>query len=1046
MAQLYPPQINGTIPAFYNDEGTAKIVVPFSMNRAVSFYEIEGMYIKIKSLTGAVIGVLSSANIDESNMEVTFNVSSLINKFTIGSFYKIQVAYIEKTTHNTGYYSTVGVIKYTAKPSVYIDGLSLNKINNNKFVYTGVYKQEQDATEKLYSSRFIIYDDDVVFYDTGEKLHDNTQDDLRNEAHEVMSMPIELEINKSYTISFLITTVNGIKIRTNRYRIIHRRSLDPEIKADLIATLNFENGYISLTLKDEVDKIISGTFVISRCSNINNWIWETIKDFQLSSTPPEDFEFKDMSIEQGVLYKYSIQQYNKTTQIYSNKIVSNLIEADFEDAFLYDGERQLRIRFNPKISSLKTDIQEAKQETIGHKYPFFTRNSHINYKEFPISGLISYLMDDNEMFIKKEEIGLELIEQDSQYQTYGEDRKTKEWSSTTDLTSRNISAERVFKLTVLDWLNNGKIKAFRSPGEGNYLVRLMSVSLSPNDTLSRMLHTFSCTAYEVADFTLENLASFGIYNFIETEGTERRWTTINLYEQILNEAYDWTNPSTIPEWLTIIENANMTEIFTIDMLPGDKIRVDDEEIVMGATGSYRVQNELNPFHKIEISTTITSGLLTYGYDAKTTDSFAQNIDEFIMDDVPCAQFIGNNYQQDVGENLLNSIQDIRTNILSINMLRVIKRPIIDGFVEVDETSETPLTDLNLKILDYINFGYKIATVYIEGQTYYIKTSNGYEAVTLNSEADFNENTYYYKSGLDIEEDNFSFTTATGDEIFVKNYNDIYNRPYELPIYQLRAKRINKKEQFTEYEILNLEGISERKIYYEYDPYTFEQYYIDKHMDKFYPYLGFYFDPYQGKIFEVTDNLFQFTINENIIEVKDIETWELKNVDPIPESIILNNGVYAELAYTKSTCIYSFENSNSKLYNKNLDKIKENFEEAMVIYLLSREGAKNYSDITAELLNYLKLTYPKGSLSVDSRYYYSNIGSKFITDVCNDIENANENPDTIDRIFKNYYNGADKVNSNAGLFNLRKLIKINYQTYINMLKTTIENYKKEQGMI
>jgi len=33
--KLYPPTIGRTIPAFYNENGTAKITVPFSMNRAV---------------------------------------------------------------------------------------------------------------------------------------------------------------------------------------------------------------------------------------------------------------------------------------------------------------------------------------------------------------------------------------------------------------------------------------------------------------------------------------------------------------------------------------------------------------------------------------------------------------------------------------------------------------------------------------------------------------------------------------------------------------------------------------------------------------------------------------------------------------------------------------------------------------------------------------------------------------------------------------------------------------------------------------------------
>jgi len=71
--------------------------------------------------------------------------------------------------------------------------------------------------------------------------------------------------------------------------------------------------------------------------------------------------------------------------------------------------------------------------------------------------------------------------------------------ATTDLVDYNIAAERKFKLEVLDWLNNGKPKLFRSPTEGNYVIRLMNVSLSPNDTLGRAIHSFSATGYECMD-------------------------------------------------------------------------------------------------------------------------------------------------------------------------------------------------------------------------------------------------------------------------------------------------------------------------------------------------------------------------------------------------------------------------------------------------------------------------------------------------------------------------------------------------------------------
>jgi hypothetical protein len=63
---------------------------------------------------------------------------------------------------------------------------------------------------------------------------------------------------------------------------------------------------------------------------------------------------------------------------------------------------------------------------------------------------------------------------------------------------------------VLEWLNNGQPKLFRSSTEGNYIVRLMNVSLSPNDTLGRMLHTFNASACEIAEYTYKNLSELGL--------------------------------------------------------------------------------------------------------------------------------------------------------------------------------------------------------------------------------------------------------------------------------------------------------------------------------------------------------------------------------------------------------------------------------------------------------------------------------------------------------------------------------------------------------
>jgi hypothetical protein len=98
------------------------------------------------------------------------------------------------------------------------------------------------------------------------------------------------------------------------------------------------------------------------------------------------------------------------------------------------------------------------------------------------------MMDNDEFFLSKEK-----------------DLFIQDWKDTTDIIDENVYLERRFKLAVLDWLNDGKVKLFKSPQEGNYIVRLMNVSMTPIDSLSRMLHNFSCQATEIADFTPENL-------------------------------------------------------------------------------------------------------------------------------------------------------------------------------------------------------------------------------------------------------------------------------------------------------------------------------------------------------------------------------------------------------------------------------------------------------------------------------------------------------------------------------------------------------------
>jgi hypothetical protein len=61
------------------------------------------------------------------------------------------------------------------------------------------------------------------------------------------------------------------------------------------------------------------------------------------------------------------------------------------------------------------------------------------------------------------------------------------------------------------WLNDGEPKLFRSMTEGNMIVMLNDISLTPNKTLGRRLYNFSATMYEIGDGNDLNLINkYGI--------------------------------------------------------------------------------------------------------------------------------------------------------------------------------------------------------------------------------------------------------------------------------------------------------------------------------------------------------------------------------------------------------------------------------------------------------------------------------------------------------------------------------------------------------
>ena len=539
--QLYPPIIPATLNAMYieeNQEGVY-IEIPFQLNRAVSAGQIYGFNIQIKTVfTNRILINQNIEPIENNNQNISTMIENRliqtyltenINSLLIGEYYKVQIAFLNKENpvnlnedSTLGYQSSVATIKYTSKPIVSIQNLDA-EAEYNPFTYfvQGNYDNSGDLTETRSEYCFELFEDneDSTLYQSSGWLirdPDKEQDEYTFQ---------DIEGCTTYKLKYSVKTINNLIVESPFYFVEQAEvASDIEQDYDLIIENNFNNAYVIARIQPKEDlhlppADVDGMFRLLRRSNQEDRFIEVArKHIVLNDDNNHIAQFQDFLIEQGETYGYAVQQYNDNN-IYSIKKpdISGgadpiWITIDFEDSFLWDGEKQLKIKFNPKVSSFKINRQEQKMETSGSQFPFFTRNGKIAYHEFPISGLISYQMDEEELFMTDEELGL----------TKGDDIRSKteedltidflgRYDRTLTLQGYNFAAERKFKNTVLEWLGNGKPKFFKSPSEGNFIIRIMNPSLTPEDKVSRMIHNFSATGYETMEINSKNLLENKFY-------------------------------------------------------------------------------------------------------------------------------------------------------------------------------------------------------------------------------------------------------------------------------------------------------------------------------------------------------------------------------------------------------------------------------------------------------------------------------------------------------------------------------------------------------
>ena len=894
MAKLYPPIISGIIPAF---AGTT-LVVPFSMNRAVSRTEVGGYSLKLKTINNLNKITSSSTIVTDNSVMFTIDESQLQTSNGKPGYghYKIQLAYIDKN-NEIGFYSTVGVVKYTAVPTVKINDLEAGTINPHIYDYTMTYTNSSDPTEKMYSYRFkVTTADGTIIEDTGYQLHNTSNDDSAAQGVELFHLNRDIPFGETYYIQGSGFTSNNYEFKTPKYKIMQKKSIEPEVKFDLTATLDYDNGVVNIGIANCEKETLTGLYLLSRCDVSDGYNWEELKRLDLHSVKVDEFNITDFTPMQGVTYQYCLQQYNDNG-VYSERIKTEPIYVDFEDMFLFDGKRQLCVRFNPKVATYKRDLQENKVETIGSKYPYIMRNGNVNYKEFSIAGLISYQMDGDNFYLDVTPT-LDLTE------------------FKTDLVGANFAAERTFKNDILDWLNDGQVKLFRSPAEGNYVVRLMNVSMSPNDSLGRMLHSFTCTAYELAEVTNATLQKYGIIDSSEAVRLQTLFASVDLAKL------------SSTGWQSVLPGDRTADsVFFVDMQPGTKVQLwvvgadEPETIMIGATGSYRFESD-SGIRSIQVlvDEVPTSGILTYSYAAKP-DSFFGQISDFTNEEVPIHQFTGQAWKEPKTKyvTLIAATDGTYTE----DNYETGPKEVTCSAGDLYVSSETTISD---NILDVISDDFRRVP-----NVYYVKatrrdTRNLYLAYDADIAA-LAENIADYNGGLYWD---MNCTTP------VESLDDLE----EIYLYELKLQFLGSDLRGEYYENGRLD----------YSAFPNAHYYIDANFNKFAPSIGYYLDgcghynsvraaeestppatfvsltPSAHDLIEDDGHVFSVDLDGENIDLTETNKYQITGQEFT--SVIPHAGVVIEVGYTAQAIEYLLDD--------------EALATRLQVYLKNKQAYKNIS--------------------------------------------------------------------------------------------------------
>lgn len=503
MAVLFAPILRTTQPAFAASQDT--LTVYYTLPQAASLTDITNIEVKVNTQdtnTNVVNNTTGILSVSATAGNFSINKGTLkTGHWAAGKLYKIQ-ARLVNTSGQKSEWSNVMITKAITLPQVKIlngetttsDTNEISSTHSETVTMPTFYGEATFAageSEYLDTYRFDLwYEGEIV--ETSGNIQYNSSTNAAPQYRFRKQFPYYDE----YSVTFSIVSNNGYEATSKPYvfEVISTTSgqiTNLAVTVDSTSIACIENAMIQVRLTSTGE--LNGNYVIVRSDEDTNYqVWDDVAYLTyVGKELTDELVFTDYYIECGKQYKYAVQR-KQTNNSQSELLLPQDLSphwVNFEYSYLCGKGTQIKLNFNGELSSFKHTQLAGKLDTLGSTYPTIAYNGHAYYAEFPLSALVSAYMDEENLFMEKD---FEVL--------------------STNPTAESVRIERKFRHKVETFLNDKQYKLFKTPTEAdkNIIVALTGATLSPQQSLNRMIYSFSTNAYEVAENTLSNLKDLGI--------------------------------------------------------------------------------------------------------------------------------------------------------------------------------------------------------------------------------------------------------------------------------------------------------------------------------------------------------------------------------------------------------------------------------------------------------------------------------------------------------------------------------------------------------